>query len=47
MKEAIEEFGAAMIVCIIGAIVIAGVTVLLKEGGILADLASKYADYFH
>ena len=47
MKEAIEEFGTTMVVCIVGAIVLLGVTVLLKETGILADLASAYSDYFY
>lgn len=47
MKEALEEFGTTMIVCIIGAIVLIGVTVFIKETGILAEFASKYADFFY
>lgn len=47
MKEALEEFGTTMIVCIIGAIVLIGVTVFIKETGILAEFASKYSDFFY
>jgi hypothetical protein len=47
MKEAIEEFGAAMIACIIGAIVLVGVAVYIKETGIITQLASAYADFFY
>ena len=47
MKEAIEEFGATMIVCIIGTITLVGIGLFLKENGILFELAEKYAEYFH
>lgn len=47
MKEAIEEFGATMIVCIIGAIVLTGTLLLINNNGILIELANKYAEYFH
>ena len=47
MKEIIEEFGGTMLACIIGAVVLIGVTVFIKETGILANLASAYADYFY
>jgi hypothetical protein len=47
MKESIEEFGGTMLACIIGAIVLIGVTVVIKETGIIAKLASAYSDYFY
>lgn len=47
MKEAIEEFGTAMICCIIGLIVIIGLAVLISKGGIIAQFANAYADYFY
>ena len=53
MKEAIEEFGATMIVCIIGALAFAGLALFLKvapeikDSGLFAQLAEAYAEYFH
>lgn len=47
MKESIEEFGATLIVCVIGSIALVGLGVLLKESGIFAELAQKYAEFFH
>ena len=38
MKEALEEFGTTMLVCIIGAIVLVGVTVFIKETGMTTTL---------
>ena len=36
-----------LVVIIRGAIVLIGVTVFIKETGILAEFASKYADFFY
>ena len=47
MKEAVEEFGTAMICCIIGLIVILGVSALIAHSGTIANFADAYADYFY
>jgi hypothetical protein len=47
MKEAIEEFGTAMICCIIGLIVVLGLSALIAHGGTISNFADAYADYFY
>lgn len=47
MKEAVEEFGTATICCIIGLIVILGLSALIAHGGSIANFADAYADYFY
>lgn len=47
MKEAVEEFGTAMICCIIGIIVIMGLSALIAKGGMIAEFAEAYATYFY
>lgn len=47
MKETIEEFGTAMICCIVGLIVIGGLGVLMSKTGLLAQFAEAFSNYFY
>jgi hypothetical protein len=47
MKESVEEFGAATICCIVGLIVILGLSAIIAKSGILAQFADAYANYFY
>lgn len=47
MKEAIEEFGTAIIGCVVGLIVILGLSALIAHGGNISNFADAYANYFY
>jgi hypothetical protein len=47
MKESVEEFGAATICCVVGFIVIFGLSTLIAKSGVLAQFADAYANYFY
>ena len=44
MKESVEEFGAATICCIVGLIVILGLSAIIAKSGILAQFADASAN---
>lgn len=47
MKESVEEFGAATLCCIVGLIVILGLSALIAKTGLIAQFADAYANYFY
>lgn len=47
MKEAVEEFGTATICCIVGFIVIMGLSLIVAKDGSLAEFVKTYANYFY
>ena len=47
MKETVEEFGAATICCLVGFVVIFGVSAIIAKTGLLAQFADAYANYFY
>ena len=47
MKESVEEFGTATLCCIVGLIVILGLSALIAKTGLIAQFADAYANYFY
>ena len=47
MKETVEEFGSATLCCIVGLIVILGLSALIAKTGLIAEFADAYANYFY
>ena len=44
MKEALEEFGSTILICIIGGVVLIGIGALLNNSSMLADFANAYLE---